>query len=223
MSARRGTFRLWAVLGCALCVCGVASCSREEARSAQSDELLLVALGEARAWQRRADLHLLDGDVTAAAADVQEVLRVRFPAGAPEAEDVRLDAYARLARLLLSQAGSEPPEAAQATEDRALAQLAEARKTATRDSFFRAHLDAVAADVYEARARRLQDPEAQRQARRLALEALERSIQIDRQVQRALLSLPNAPAAAAASDTTPSRPAAAPAANTPPEPKDTTR
>lgn len=167
-------------------------CSRDE--SSRSDDLMLVQLAEARAWQRRADLHLADGDIAAAIADVQEVLSIRFPTGSAEGEDVLLDAHARLARLYLSQsngAGGGSEEA----EQRALAQVEAGRKLTSRESFFRAHLESVAADVFEARARRLTDPAAQKQARKEAISALERAIAIDRALQRSLLNLREVPRA----------------------------
>jgi hypothetical protein len=164
-------------------------CSRDE--SSRSDDLMLVQLAEARAWPRRADLHLADGDIAAAIADVQEVLGIRFPTGSAEGEDVLLDAHARLARLYLSQSSSGSEEA----EQRALAQVEAGRKLTSRESFFRAHLESVAADVFEARARRLTDPAAQKQARKEAIAALERAIAIDRALQRSLLNLRETPRA----------------------------
>ena len=100
----------------------------------KSDEAVLIMLSEARAHQRLADLKLADGDVEGAIASVREVLLIRFPPGAPETEDVFLDAHARLARLVLSRGGAE-------AEERALAELETARRLATRDSFFRSHIE----------------------------------------------------------------------------------
>ena len=111
--------------------------------AADNAEAVLIALSEARVWQRRADLLLLDGDLPGAILSVEEVLQVPFPANTPEAEDVRLDAYLRLARLQLRVGG---PEA----EERALAAVESGRKASHRESF-RAHLENAAADVYRAR------------------------------------------------------------------------
>src|ERR1700733_13584125 len=44
-----------------------------------------------------------DGNLPAATASVRQILSLVFPAGAPEAEDVRNDARALLAKLLVSQ------------------------------------------------------------------------------------------------------------------------
>src|SRR4051812_46216332 len=81
-------------------------------------ERLLSCLEEARAWQHRADIHLADGAVNQAISDVEEVLRIPFPDGAPEAEEARLDAHARLAKLFLGSAD----------EKRALEQVALGRR-----------------------------------------------------------------------------------------------
>jgi hypothetical protein len=147
----------------------------------KSDEAVLLMLSEARALQRYADLKLADGDVEGAIASVREVLAIRFPPSVPETEDVFLDARARLARLVLSRGGAE-------AEERALAELEAARRLATRDSFFRSHIENIAADVYAARAKRLTGPVAQKEARRQEAQALERVIEIDRRLQRALFN-----------------------------------
>jgi hypothetical protein len=110
--ARRAASRLRAGLAlCALLLSlGGLGCQRAASgllggSAADNTEAVLIALSEARAWQRRADLLLLDGDLAGAIRSVDEVLQVPFPANTPEAEDVRLDAYLRLARLHLRVGG----------------------------------------------------------------------------------------------------------------------
>lgn len=195
---KTATSRIWclALLPAALFVDG--GCHRptadKPALSAQaSAEATLIMLSEAKAWQRRADLHLSEGDVSAAIGDIKEVLQIQFPADAAEAEDVRLDACGRLAKLYLSQGAASSAEQADEAETRALQQVESGRKLASHDSFFRAHLEMIAADVYEARGNRLTDVEAKKAEKRKAIEALDRAIQIDRRVQRALLNLPLEP------------------------------
>lgn len=166
-------------------LCLLSACNRDDGNG-RSDELLLLQLSEARALHHRADLHLLDGDSKAALDAIKEVLRIRFPTGSPDGEDTLLDAHGRLAHLLLIPGGEE-------AERQALAQIEAGRKLATRDSFFRAHLESVAAEIYEARAKRQSDPAAAKEARKEAIRALERAIAIDRHLQRALLSLPDLP------------------------------
>ncbi|MFT3754970.1 MAG: hypothetical protein QM769_03320 [Pseudoxanthomonas sp.] len=97
--------RTWA-LGLFLAAASLGGCRGDE--PGKSDEAVLIMLSEARAHQRLADLKLADGDVDAAVAAVREVLRIRFPPGAPETEDVFLDAHARLARLLYRAAAPRP-------------------------------------------------------------------------------------------------------------------
>lgn len=173
--------RLWLLLLLVLST----TCNRDEL-SLGSDEALLLPLGEARALHQRADLHLLDGEVAAALDDVREVLAIHFPAGSIEGEYVMLDAHGWLARLLLSQGGED-------AERQALAQIEAGRKLATHDSFFRAHLESLAAEVYKARAKRLTDKAAIKEAQREELRANERALAIDRHLQRTLLSLPDLP------------------------------
>jgi len=112
--------------------------------------------------------------------DVEQVLRIRFPPGAPEGEEARLDAWARLAQLYLGPSEND--------EDRALAEVQKGRAEATRDSFYRAHLETVAGEIFEARARRIAAAEAERArtVRKEALEAYARSIAINQRVQAAL-------------------------------------
>jgi hypothetical protein len=155
-------------------------CAQRE-RAQPIDERLLLALEEARAWQHRADVHLADGAPADALADVQHVLEIHFPPGAPEGEEARLDAFARLAKLHL--------DGSSAGEERAFAELERGRAEATRDSFYRAHLETVAGEVFEARGKRLaaSDPDGAKGARREALAAYERSIAIVKRVQQALL------------------------------------
>jgi hypothetical protein len=158
----------------------VAGCRRQPA-GRPVDVRLLAALEEARAWQHRADVHLAERDVAGAIADVQGALAVRFPSGAPEGEEARLDAWARLAKLEVGPS----PEA----EARALDAVEHGRREATRDSFYRAHLETVAGEIHEARAARLEagDAAGAREARRAALDDYARSIDIDKRVQDALL------------------------------------
>jgi hypothetical protein len=185
MSGRSARQRWWS-LGLAALLGASSGCHRAPANpgsSSPNSETILIMLSEARAWQRRADLELSDGNTAGAIAAVREVLAIPFPLEASEAEEVRLDASARLAQLYLGLAGDEG-------ERRAIAQIEEGRRLASHDSFFRAQLESVAAEVYSAQASRLSDGEAKSVAKRQAREALDRAIQIDRRLQRTLLNLP---------------------------------
>jgi hypothetical protein len=167
---------------CAAALLAAGCLGRASDRDRPVDERLLAALEEARAWQHRADVHLADGAAAEAQRDVEQVLQIHFPVGAPEGEEARLDAFARLGKLSLD--GSE------AGEERALAQVERGRREATRDSFYRAHLETVAGEAYEARGKRIAtagDEAAAKAARRQALAAYQRSIEINQRVQQALL------------------------------------
>ena len=146
------------------------------------DEELMVALGQAKNFHRKAKVYMSDGNLAAATASVRQILSLRFPAGAPEADDVRADARALLAKLLVSQGELEE---AMRTVQEGLAQ-------STRESFFVANLHTVQGEIHEARA--LQH-EAEGDAgkakaveeRRLAIAAYDRSIQINEKLQKQLM------------------------------------
>lgn len=147
----------------------------ERADDPALDEALLSALAQAKNLHHQADVYLADGNPEKAIDAVARILHIPFPDGAPEGEDTRLDARARLAKLHLG-----------------LGRLDEARRiveeglaAASRESFFSANLYTVSGEIHEARAKALEatDPAAAREARRQAIEAFERSIEINRRVQ----------------------------------------
>jgi hypothetical protein len=121
-----------------------------------------------------------DGNLAAATASVRQILSLRFPVHAPEAEDVRLDARALLAKLLVSQGQVEE---AMRTVDEGLAQ-------ASRESFFVANLHTVQGEIHEARAVQLEDakdPVRAAEEKRAAIAAYDRSIQINEALQKRLM------------------------------------
>jgi hypothetical protein len=170
-------------LGLLLALAGGCDSPRVSTPPAERDlpgasEELLIALSRARSHHAQADLYLADGDPAAAAAALEKILAVPFPAGSPEADDTRLDGRARLARLYLKlDRGAD----ADRTIDEGLA-------AAGRRSFFLANLYAVSGERHEARARRLaaSDPEGARQARRAALAAYDESLRINSELQERL-------------------------------------
>src|SRR6185436_3414384 len=105
-------------------------------------EDLMVALGQAKNHHRKAKVYMADGNLPAAIAAVRQVLSLPFPRGAPEADDVRNDARALLAKLLVNQ--GQLDEAAR-TVDEGLAQ-------SQREGFFVANLYTVQGEIHEARA-----------------------------------------------------------------------
>ncbi len=106
---------------------------------------LMLALAQAKNLHHKAKVLISNGDTTAAIASVRQILSLRFPPGAPEADDVRDDARALLAKLLVGQGQIDE---AQRTIDEGLAQ-------SPRDSFFVANLYTVSGEIHEARAAQL--------------------------------------------------------------------
>lgn len=189
------------VLG--LCAGAVVGCSRgdderaggsvtritspeERDRDQPIDEALMLALSQAKNFHHKARVYMTDGKLDDAVAAVRAILTIRFPAGAPEAEDVRLDARALLAKLLL---GKGEVDAAMTVVDEGLA-------TASRESFFLANLYTVKGEVLQAQARALDDtgsPADRTRAvalRQQAIVALDRSIAINTALQQALMEAP---------------------------------
>lgn len=162
MTARRAVLFLVAIAALA------SACGGDGPRP----QALLAALGTAQALQHEADEREARGEIDEAIATVERVLEVPFPTGAPEREDVRLDAWGRIAELNLARADDVHAEEA------ASAGLAES----TRDSYFRARLHVVMGRIHQARAERLRtlgDVEGARAESEHALDELETSIGIN--------------------------------------------
>src|SRR5665647_1342807 len=174
----------------AIGITGLHGCSSEREPSQASqirvaepsdviDEALMVALAQAKNFHRKAKVYMSDGNLVAATASVRQILSLRFPAGAPEAEDVRADARALLAKLLVSQGQIEE---AMRTVEEGLAQ-------SQRESFFVANLHTVQGEIHEARAAQL-DAEGEAgkakaaDERRAAITSYDRSIQINEKLQK---------------------------------------
>lgn len=145
-------------------------------------EELMLSLGQAKNFHRKAKVYMSDGNLVAATASVRQILSLRFPAGAPEAEDVRADARALLAKLLVGQGQLEE---AMRTVQEGLAQ-------SQRESFFVANLHTVQGEIHEARALQFEaEGDAGKakasEERRAAIAAYDRSIQINEQLQQRLM------------------------------------
>jgi hypothetical protein len=147
-----------------------------EPENALSEELMLT-LSQAKNFHHKADVLLDDGKVDDAAREIERVFTLPFPEGAPEAEDVLLDSYARLAKLRL---GQDRLDEADALVDKGMSMK-------TRDSFFLANLYTVRGEIFEARAHAAEgDVEAQNEAKRSAIEAFDHSIRINQGLLEAL-------------------------------------
>jgi hypothetical protein len=146
------------------------------------DEELMLALAEAKNFHHKAKVYMGDGNLAEAIVQVQSILAIPFPAGAPEGDDVRMDARAMLAKLL----------AAQGKVDEAMTVVDQGIGGARRDSFFVANLYTVKGEVHRARAALLEgqaDPAAQARLvdeKRAAIEAFTRSNEIVHAIQKEL-------------------------------------
>lgn len=161
-----------------LLVITYAACAAQDDPSAEArlvDEQLLAALGLAQSYQHQADELEALGERREALTKVRLIQEIPFPDGAPEGEDVRLDAWGRIAELQLATGDLE------AADDAIRRGLAES----SRASFFKARLHAVRGRILRARAERSREEgraEEGRQISREAIDAFEQSIAINRQV-----------------------------------------
>ncbi|HET6610932.1 MAG TPA: hypothetical protein VFG83_03050 [Kofleriaceae bacterium] len=142
-------------------------------------ESLLAGLAQAKNLHHMAALYLADGDPDRALATLARILEIDMPAGAPEAEDIRLDARARMAKVAMMQGDL----------DGALDMVETGIAKASRPSFFVANLYTVKGEIYQARAVALDatDPDGSRAARKMAIAAYERSNQINVALQKSLM------------------------------------
>jgi len=146
------------------------------------DESLMMALAQAKNFHRKAKVYMSDGKLDEAAAAVRQILSLAFPKGAPEADDVRLDARALLAKLLVLQGKL----------DEAMRTVDEGLASSQRESFFTANLYTVRGEIQEARAANY-DAEGEPSkglaaaSRRSAIESYDKSIQINEKLQKQLM------------------------------------
>jgi hypothetical protein len=139
---------------------------------------LLLPLRQAQNLHHIADVQLQMGKVAEATDTVRRVLSLQFPAGAPEGEDVLMDARARLARMLITQGKLAE----------ALTTVDEGLKQSSRESFFVSNVYTARGEVLEALAVTLDetDKAAADQHRVDAIKARDKSIAIDKQLMQQL-------------------------------------
>ena len=146
------------------------------------DQDLMISLSKAKNFHHKARVYMSDGKLVEAIAAVREILSLKFPAGAPEAEDVRNDARALLAKLLVGQGNVEE----------AMTVVKEGIGQSQRESFFVANLYTVKGEIHEARAALLDanDPNVKAKIvdeKRAAIEAYDKSNQINTVLQQRLM------------------------------------
>ena len=143
---------------------------------------LMIALSQAKNFHHKARVYMSDGKLVEATAAVREILSLRFPKDAPEAEDVRNDARALLAKLLVGQNQLEE----------AMTVVTEGIAQSQRESFFVANLYTVKGEIHEARAAALDPADPTHKVRsdaekREALLAYDKSLQINAELQKRLM------------------------------------
>lgn len=153
-------------------------------RVAEPDEVigqdLMMALAQAKNFHHKAKVYMTDGNLGEATATVRQILSLRFPPNTPEADDVRNDARAMLAKLLVSQ---NQLEEAMRTVNEGIAQ-------SPRESFFVANLYTVQGEIHEARALQLDTANEKGKSaeeRRAAIGAYDKSIKINEVLQKKLM------------------------------------
>lgn len=173
MRSRAALLGIVVALGLGACSCSSSSGGEPGPRTTKLaeptdaiDQNLMIALGQAKNLHHKAKILIADGNVDDAIASVRQILSLQFPPGAPEGEDVRDDARAMLAKLLI---GKGQLDEAMRVVDEGLAQ-------STRESFFVANLHTVKGEIHEAR------HEAKE-----AIGEYDRSIKIEEALQKRLL------------------------------------
>lgn len=146
------------------------------------DQDLMIALSKAKNFHHKARVYMSDGKLVEAIASVREILSLKFPANAPEADDVRNDARALLAKLLVGQGQIEE----------AMTVVTEGIAQSQRESFFVANLYTVKGEVHEARAASLDASDPANTSRiadekRSAIEAYDKSNAINTVLQQRLM------------------------------------
>jgi tetratricopeptide (TPR) repeat protein len=143
---------------------------------------LMISLLQAKNFHRKARVLMSDGKIDEAIASVRQILSLEFPKNTPEAEDVRNDARALLAKLLVGQGKVED----------AMNVVTEGIAQSQRESFFVANLYTVKGEIHEARAAQLDanDPANKPKIideKRAAIEAYDKSNQINTVLQQRLM------------------------------------
>jgi tetratricopeptide (TPR) repeat protein len=139
---------------------------------------LLLPLRQAQNLHHIADVQLQMGKVAEATDAVRQILSLHFPAAAPEAEDVTLDARARLARMLVPQGKLAD----------ALATLDQGIQQARGESFFLSNVYTARGEVLEAMAVQLDatDKAAADARREDAIRSRRKAIAIDAALMKQL-------------------------------------
>jgi len=165
----------------ALSLIALVACQGRAPRgNAPPNEATVALLGTVRALHHQADVYEHAGDYERASAAVQRVLAQDYPPGFGEAEEVRVDAYGRLAELALRRGRL----------DESLSLADTGLREARRESVLRARLLMVRGECLSSladRARTANDTTAAARYRDEALRSLEDSIALNQRVLRRVL------------------------------------
>lgn len=159
-------------LTCGLALISGCAPKTSEHRKAPSNEAVMALLGTVRALHHEADVFEGAGDFEHAGAAVRRILTLEFPRTMAEGEDLRADAYGRLAELALRRA----------TPDEALSIADTGLRDTHRESVLRGRLMMVRGQSLGAlsdRAHAASDEVGARRLREQAIEALEASIALN--------------------------------------------
>jgi hypothetical protein len=147
--------------------------------TAPSNEAVMALLGTVRALHHEADVFEGAGEFERATSVVRRILSLDFPSNMAEAEDLRADAYGRLAELALRRAA---PDEALSLADTGL-------RDTRREGVLRGRLMMVRGQSLGAladRAHAAADEPAARRYREQAVEALEASIALNQRILQRL-------------------------------------
>ncbi len=149
-------------------------CVPQDARG-PTDESTMAVLGTVRALHHQADVYESSGDFERASQAIRRVLAIEYPRGMVESEDLKVDAYGRLAELALRRGNADDALSLSRTG------LVEGR----RDTVFRARLLMVRGQCLGAladRARVSGDTAGGDRLRAEAIQSLEESIAMNQRV-----------------------------------------
>jgi tetratricopeptide (TPR) repeat protein len=159
-------------------------CKCDDSKDGRLSAALMSRLAAARAYHHQADILLRDGQLEPAITKITAILALDLSSRWPESEEVRVDATARLAKLLL--------RAGRLKRARAVVDAELSKKP--RESFYLANLHSVRGELLEAQVKKLDTAGKKQLAKQRAKEAIaafEVTIRINKRLQAELLRRKN--------------------------------
>jgi hypothetical protein len=149
-------------------------CKCDDSKDGRLSAALMSRLAAARAYHHQADILLRDGQLEPAITKITAILALDLSSRWPESEEVRVDATARLAKLLL--------RAGRLKRARAVVDAELSKKP--RESFYLANLHSVRGELLEAQVKKL-DTAGKKAARQTARQRGNRRLRGDDSHQQA--------------------------------------